>query len=235
MAAVIAHPSWAASDLGSLRLVNTGSMVVPESLIRAFHARGVPVGQIYGSTETAPIALVLLREDAMRKVGSTGKAAQHCEVKLVDGEICVRGPNVMRRYWNDPAATAEVLDRDGWFHTGDLARVDDEGYFWIMGRSKDVIISGGENIYPAELENVMADCPAIAEAAVIGVEDAKWGEAACAVVVRRQGAAVDEAAVLALFKDRLARYKHPRRVVFAESLPKNALGKVQKQALKKLL
>jgi len=235
MAAVIAHQSWAGSALGSLRLVNTGSMVVPESLIRAFHARGVPVGQIYGSTETAPIALVLLREDAMRKVGSTGKAAQHCEIQLVDGEIWVRGPNVMRRYWNDPAATAQVLDRDGWFHTGDLARVDDEGYFWIMGRSKDVIISGGENIYPAELENVMADCPAIAEAAVIGVEDAKWGEAACAVVVRRPGAAVDEAAVLALFKDRLARYKHPRRVVFAESLPKNALGKVQKQALKKLL
>jgi acyl-CoA synthetase (AMP-forming)/AMP-acid ligase II len=156
-------------------------------------------------------------------------------VKLVDGEICVRGPNVMRRYWNDPAATAQVLDRDGWFHTGDLARVDEEGYFWIVGRSKDVIISGGENIYPAELENVMADCPAIAESAVVGVVDAKWGEAACAVVVRRPGAAIDESAVLALFKDRLARYKHPRRVVFAEALPKNALGKIQKHELKKLL
>jgi fatty-acyl-CoA synthase len=235
MQAVIAHPDWDACDLGSLRLLNTGSMVVPESLIRAFHARGVPVGQIYGATETAPIAIVLLREDAMRKVGSTGKPALHCEVKLVDGEICVRGPNVMRRYWNDPAATRQVLDRDGWFHTGDLARVDEEGYFWIVGRSKDVIISGGENIYPAELENVMADCPAIAEAAVVGVADAKWGEAACAVVVRRPGAAIDEAAVLALFRDRLARYKHPRRIVFADALPKNALGKIQKHELKKLL
>jgi fatty-acyl-CoA synthase len=235
MQAVIDHRAWTGCDLGSLRLLNTGSMVVPESLIRAFHARGVAVGQIYGSTETAPIAIVLRRDDAMRKVGSTGKAAMHCEVKLVDGEICVRGANVMRRYWNDPGASAQVLDREGWFHTGDLARVDDEGYYWIVGRSKDVIISGGENIYPAELENVMADCPAIAESAVVGVEDAKWGEAACAVVVRRPGAAIDEAAVLALFQDRLARYKHPRRVVFADALPKNALGKIQKHELKKTL
>jgi fatty-acyl-CoA synthase len=235
MQAVTAHPAWIGTDLSSLRLLNTGSMVVPESLIRAFHARGVPVGQIYGSTETAPIAIVLLREDAMRKAGSAGKPALHCEVKLAGAEICVRGPNVMRRYWNDAAATAQVLDAEGWFHTGDLARVDDDGYYWIVGRSKDVIISGGENIYPAELENVMADCPAIAESAVLGVADARWGEAACAVVVRRPGAGIDEAGVLALFDQRLARYKHPRRVVFTDALPKNALGKVQKHELKKLL
>jgi fatty-acyl-CoA synthase len=235
MQAVIGHAAWPQTDLSSLRLLNTGSMIVPESLIHAFHARGVPVGQIYGSTETSPIAIVLLREDAMRKVGSTGKPALHCEARIADGEILVRGPNVMRRYWNDAAATAAVLDADGWFHTGDLARVDEQGYYWIMGRSKDMIISGGENVYPAELENVLADCPAIAESAVIGMDDPKWGEAACAVVVRRPGAALDESAVLALFKDRLARYKHPRRVVFADSLPKNALGKVQKQELKKRL
>ncbi|HEX5092536.1 MAG TPA: long-chain fatty acid--CoA ligase [Burkholderiales bacterium] len=235
MQAVISHPEWPRTDLSSLRLVYTGSMVVPDSLIRVFHARGVPVGQIYGSTETSPIAIVLTREDASRKVGSTGKAAAHCEVKLLEGEICVRGPNVMRRYWNDPAATAAALDGDGWFHSGDLARVDEEGFYWIMGRSKDVIISGGENIYPAELENVLADCPAIAESAVVGMPDAKWGETACAVVVRREGATLDEPSVLALFRDRLARYKHPRRVVFADALPKNALGKVQKQELKKRL
>jgi fatty-acyl-CoA synthase len=156
-------------------------------------------------------------------------------VRLVDGEIWVRGPNVMRCYWNDPAATAAALTRDGWFRTGDLARVDDEGYFWIMGRSKDVIISGGENIYPAELENVLADCPQIAEAAVIGIADAKWGEAACALVVRKPGSQLDAEGVLALFRDRLARYKHPRRVVFVDSLPKNALGKVLKQELRSLL
>jgi fatty-acyl-CoA synthase len=231
--AVISHPAWAATDLSSLRMLNAGSMVVPESMIRAFHARGVPVGQIYGCTETAPIATVLMRGDAERKLGSAGKAALHSEVKLVDGEVWVRGPNVMRGYWNDPQATAAALTPEGWFRTGDLARVDDEGYYWIMGRSKDVIISGGENIYPAELESVLADCPQVAEAAVVGVTDPTWGEAACACIVRK--GPLNETAVLQLFQGRLARYKHPRRVVFLESLPKTALGKVQKQELKRLI
>ena len=231
MQAAINHPDWAKTDLSSLRMLNAGSMVIPDSLIHAFHARGVPVGQIYGCTETAPIALVLLREDAERKLGSTGKAAPHCEVKLVDGEIWVRGPNVMRGYWNAPQATAAALTPEGWFRTGDLARTDEDGYTWVIGRSKDVIISGGENIYPAELENVLADCPAIAEAAVIGVDDPKWGEAACAVVVRK--GEISEREIFDLFRDRLAKFKHPRRVVFADSLPKNAMGKVQKFELKR--
>ncbi len=246
MQAVIAHPDWPTTDLSSLRMMNTGSMVVPESLIRAFHVRGIPVGQIYGSTETAPIATVLLRQDAMAFVGSAGKPALHCEAKVVAGldgteaatgvvgEIWVRGPNVMRCYWNDRAATREAF-HDGWFRTGDLARRDAGGFFWVAGRSKELIISGGENIHPAELEAVLADCPAIAEHAVVGIEDAKWGEAACACIVRKPGAHLDEAAVLALFKDRLARFKHPRRVVFMDALPKNALGKVQKFDLKKSL
>jgi fatty-acyl-CoA synthase len=233
--AVISHPAWTATDLSSLRMMNAGSMVVPDSMIRAFHARGIPVGQIYGCTETAPIAIVLLAEDAGRKIGSTGKPAPHCEVKLVEGEILVRGTNVMRCYWNDPAATAAALSADGWFSTGDLARVDDEGYYWIMGRSKDVIISGGENIYPAELENVLADCAAITEAAVVGVEDAKWGESALACVVLNENSGFNEKSVLALFEDRLAKYKHPRRVVFLDSLPRNAMGKVQKTELKRLV
>jgi len=201
--AVITHPAWASTDLSSLRMLNAGSMVVPDSLIRAFHTRGVPVGQIYGSTETAPIATVLLKEDAERKIGSAGKPALHCEVRLVAGEVQVRGPNVMRGYWNDPKATEATFAPGGWFRTGDLGRVDDEGFLWIMGRSRDVIISGGENIYPAELENVLADCPAIAEAAVIGVPDPKWGEAACACIVRRHP--INEAAVQALFRERLAK------------------------------
>ena len=233
MQAVIGHPQWSATDLSSLRMLNCGSMVVPESLIRAFHARGIPVGQIYGCTETAPIATVLLKEDAERKLGSAGRTAPHCEVKLVEGEVWVRGPNVMRGYWNDPKGTAEALTSEGWFRTGDLARVDEDGYYWIMGRSKDVIISGGENVYPAELENVLADCPAIAEAAVVGVEDPKWGEAACACIVRR--GEIDEAGVLGLFRDRLARFKHPRRVVFLDALPRNVMGKVQKFELRRLV
>jgi fatty-acyl-CoA synthase len=233
MQAVIAHPAWAKTDLSSLRMLNAGSMVIPDTLLRAFHDRGVPVGQIYGCTETAPIATVLLREDAMRKMGSAGKPALHCEVKLVEGEVWVRGPNVMRGYWNDPKATAAAITEDGWFRTGDLARTDEEGFYWIVGRSKDVIISGGENIHPAELENVLADCPAIAEAAVVGIADPKWGEAACACVVRRLD--IDEQGVLALFHDRLAKFKHPRRVVFLDALPRNAMGKVQKQELRKKL
>ena len=233
MQAVIAHPDWAKTDLSSLRMVNTGSMVVPESLIRAFHARKVPIGQIYGATETAPLATVLMAHDAYARAGSAGKPALHCEVRIVDAEIQVRGPNVMRRYWNNPGASASAFTADGWFRTGDLGRCDKDGFLWIDGRSKDVIISGGDNIHPAELENVLADCDAIAESAVIGVHDPKWGEAACAVIVRKPGALIEEAGVLALFADRLARYKHPRRVVFAESLPKNAMGKVQKFELRK--
>jgi fatty-acyl-CoA synthase len=231
--AVISHPDWAQTDLSSLKMVAAGSTVVPDLLIRAFHARGIPVGQIYGCTETAPIATVLLKEDAIRKLGSAGKPALHCEVKLADSEIWVRGPNVMRGYWNDAAATAAALTPEGWFKTGDLARVDEDGYYWIMGRSKEVIMSGGENIYPAELENVLADCPAIAEAAVIGIEDPKWGEAALACVVLRKDSKLSENEILALFKDRLAKFKHPRRVVFLDSLPRNAMGKVQKPELKR--
>jgi len=140
----------------------------------------------------------------------------------------------MRAYWNDPVATAAALTPDGWFKTGDLARIDDSGYFWIIGRSKDVIISGGENIYPAELENVLADCPEIAECAVVGMEDPKWGEAVCVAIVKTKDSQLDEAGVLALFKDRLAKFKHPRRVVFVDHLPRNAMGKVQKQELKRL-
>jgi fatty-acyl-CoA synthase len=231
MAAVIGHPAWKETDLTSLRLLNTGSMVVPESLIQAFHARGVPVGQVYGATETAPIATVLLREDAMRKPGSAGKAAPHCEVKLVEGEIWVRGPAVMRGYWKDYSG----LTGDGWFRTGDLARVDEEGFHWVVGRSKDVIISGGENIHPAEVENVLADHPAIAESAVVGIPDPKWGEAACAAVVLKPGSVLVESDLARLFESRLARYKHPRRVVVLGQLPKNALGKVQRGELRKLV
>jgi fatty-acyl-CoA synthase len=191
----------------------------------------VPVGQVYGATETAPIAVALRAEDAMRKAGSVGKPVPNCEVKLVEGEIWVRGPAVMRTYWNDPSG----LTPDGWFRSGDLGRIDEEGFWWVVGRSKDVIISGGENIHPAEIENVLADVPSIAEAAVVGVADPKWGEAACAAVVLKPGSVLVEPDVMKLFETRLARYKHPRRIVPLGSLPKNALGKVQKAELRRLL
>jgi fatty-acyl-CoA synthase len=231
--ALYQHPRWRSADLSSLRLVMTGSSVVPEALIRPFLDRGVPIGQIYGSTETCPIAVYLRAEDAMRKVGSAGKPAIHCEVRLDDGEILLRGPNVMTHYWDDPEATREAL-QGGWFRTGDVAEIDDEGFYWIRDRKKDLIISGGENIYPAELEAVLANSPDIAEAAVIARRDARWGEIPVAVVVQRPGAALDEAAVLSLFAGRLARFKHPRAVVFVDALPRNAMGKVQKFLLREM-
>jgi len=148
------------------------------------------------------------------------------------GEIRVRGKNVMRGYWKDPHNPAYV---DGWFATGDLARQDEQGYYYVVGRSKDMIISGGENIYPAELEHILAECPQIMEAAVVGQPDEKWGEVAVAAVVLQPGATMDAAQVLALFDGKLARYKHPRRVLFLDALPKTALGKIQKPELKTLL
>ena len=239
--AILDHPAWPAADLSSLRFINTGSSTVPLSMIHAVHARGVPVSQVYGATETGPVSIVLRPEHAFTHAGSTGKPALHVEVRLVKpdgcdvadgetGEILVRGKNVVAGYWSDPHNAAFA---GGWFHSGDLAYRDANGFYWVVGRSKDMIISGGENIYPAELENVLADCPHILEAAVTGQTDAKWGEVAVAAVVRKPDAALDEAAVKQLFEGRLARFKHPRRVIFVDALPKTALGKVQKEELKK--
>lgn len=238
--AVLEHPDFMRTDLGSLKLLNAGSSVIPHAMIAAVHARGVPLCQVYGATETGPVSIYLRREDAVARAGSAGKAGLHVEVRLVDeggadvapgevGEILVRGKNVMREYWNDPANPAF---RGGWFHSGDLAFLDPDGFYHVVGRSKDMIISGGENVYPAELENLLADVPEVLEAAVVGRPDARWGEVAVAVVVARPGSALDEPAVLRMFEGRLARFKHPRQVVFVETLPKTALGKVQKDVLK---
>jgi fatty-acyl-CoA synthase len=207
--------------------------------------RGVPVCQVYGSTETAPTAIVLRREDAMRKEGSTGTAALHCEARIVDehgkdvapggrGEILIRGPNIMSGYWRDPAATAEALV-EGWFHTGDIGHQDEERFFWVDERKKDLIISGGENIYPAELEAVLAECREVAEAVVVARPDPKWGEVPVAVVVPRSGAQLEAEQVRALFAGRLARFKHPHDVVFVDDLPRNAIGKVLRYRLRELV
>ncbi|WP_395060527.1 class I adenylate-forming enzyme family protein [Polaromonas sp.] len=237
--AVIEHPAFAVTDLSSLRMLGTGSSTIPSSMIAAFHARGLPVGQVYGATETGPVSIYLRREDAFSHAGSAGQVGLHVEVRLVKeagedartgevGEIWVRGPNLLASYWKDPDNPAFV---DGWFHTGDLARCDEAGFYDIVGRSKDMIISGGENVYPAEIENLLADCPLVAEAAVVGEPDVRWGEVVVAVVVRKPGAALDAAQVLQLFDGRLARFKHPKRIVFCDALPKTALGKIQKAGL----
>jgi fatty-acyl-CoA synthase len=240
--ALIEHPGWPETDVSSLRAVTTGSTTVPQPLIDAVTARGVPVLQVYGSTETSPIAIYTRLGGDLDRPGSTGLPGLACEARIVDdagrevahgtsGEVVVRGPNVLFEYWGNAAATAEAL-REGWFYTGDIGVRDADGYFYIHDRKKNVIISGAENIYPAEIERVLAHHPAVAEVAVVGRPDAKWQEVPVAFVVRRAGFAVDAEALKRHVAEHLARFKVPRDIVFVDSLPRNALGKVQHFRLK---
>jgi fatty-acyl-CoA synthase len=223
MKALIAHPAWAATDLSCLRLAGAGSSVVPLDLIRAFHARGVPVAQVYGATETGPIAICQGRDDAMANEGAIGRPALHCEARLAeDGEILIRGPNVAAGYWNDPQATAEAF-ADGWFRTGDLGRIDANGQWHALERKKDMIISGGENIYPAELETALLEH---AGCAVVAKPDAKWGEVPVAFVVAKPDATLDAEALAVHLDGRLARFKWPKEYRFVDALPRNAMGKL---------
>jgi fatty-acyl-CoA synthase len=237
IAALIEHPRWNDSELSSLRAVTTGSTVVPQPLIDALMARGVAVLQVYGSTETCPIAIYTRLGGDLSRGNSTGLPGLYCEARVVDergrevphgtaGEVAVRGPNVFFEYWGNEAATSEAL-RNGWYHTGDVATRDADGYFVIHDRKKNMIISGGENIYPAEVERVLSEHPGVAEAAVIGRPDPKWQEVPIAFVVRRAGVAVDVEALIGHVGEQLARFKIPREIVFVDDLPRNALGKVQ--------
>jgi len=240
--AMMALPRWEHADLSSLRVISTGSTIVPEAFVRKVSECGVPLIQVYGSTETCPIATYGRAADALRKAGSAGTPALHCDVKVVaedgaelppgrDGEILVRGPNVATGYWSAPDETAQAFV-DGWFRSGDIGHFDEEGYLYVVARSKDMIISGGENIYPAEVESVLLESPAVADACVIGRPDERWGEAVVAAVVLRPGSLMTEREALALFQGRIARYKHPREVRFVDALPRSALGKIQKQVLR---
>jgi len=242
LSALMELPGWKNADLSSLRVITTGSTIVSEAFVRKASGRGVPVIQVYGSTETCPIAAYVRAGDALRKAGSAGAPALHCEVKVVgedgaelppgrDGEILVRGPNVAAGYWNAPGESAQAFAK-GWYRSGDLGHFDVEGHLYVVARRKDMIISGGENIYPAEVETVLLECPAIEEACVVGRPEARWGEAVVAAVVLKPGRRMTEAEALALFEGRIARYKHPREVCFLERLPRSALGKVQKDAVR---
>lgn len=229
MRALVEHPAWATADLSSLCFVNSGSQVVPVALIEAFHARGVPVAQVYGGTETGPVSIVLRPKDARAQVGRCGRPALGVMVQLgVDGEVLLKAPNLMRAYHRSATPS---FDAEGWFHTGDLAVQHADGCYQIVGRSKELIISGGENIHPAEIENLLMQHPDVAECCVVGQPDPRWGEVPVLVVVPRAGRTMDEAALRALFEQRLARFKHPRRIVIVDSLPKTALGKVQRSDL----
>jgi len=240
----ISHqPAFEKADFAHLTLCGVGGAPCPVPLIELYGRHGVAMQQGYGMTETSPTVLILDAADGIRRAGSTGLPALHTEVRLVDeegrdvtapgaiGEIWVKGANVTPGYWNRPEANAESFT-DGWLHTGDAARIDDDGYYYVVDRWKDMFISGGENVYPAEVENVLSRLPELAEVAVIGVPDDKWGEVGMAVVVPKPGVEIAEARILAYCGENLARFKVPKSVRFVPALPRNATGKILKRVLR---
>jgi fatty-acyl-CoA synthase len=220
----------------------SGGAPLPEYIIEAYQRRGVVFKQGYGLTEVGVNCFAMTVEDSVRKKGSIGKPLMFTEARIVDsagqavppgevGELLLRGPHVSQGYWNNPEATAEALDEDGWFHTGDFARRDAEGFFYIAGRRKDMFISGGVNIYPAEIESVLLLHPRVQDAAVIGVPHPTWGEAGVAFVVARPGPAPTVDELSAHLLERLSKYKVPREFRFIEALPRTPYGKVVKADL----
>jgi len=232
MKALVEHPRWGATDLSSLRAVWAGSSVLPDALVHAFHARGVPVCNVYGATETGPFSIALTPAQAFDHVGSCGWPAPGVAARAGTfhgdaAELLVRGPNVVARYWPDQPA----CDAEGWFATGDLAQQADDGSWRIVGRARELIISGGENIHPMEIEQVLLAHPAVAECAAFGLPDARWGERVAVAVVLQPSAAATQADLQAHVADRLARFKQPRHWFWPAQLPKTALGKVQRSLL----
>lgn len=242
MQALINHPDWAGADLSSLRLSMTGSSVIPTHLLQAFMDRGIPTGQVYGATETCPVAICLGRDYAQEKIGSCGKPALHCEARIIKsdgneaapgepGEIQVRGQNLFSGYWNDEDSTFATMDGD-WFKTGDVAHMDADGFYYIDDRTRDVIISGGENIYPAEIENVITALNEIHECAVIGKPDERWGEVPIAFLVTDGSENIDTAWLFSRLENQLAHFKIPKEVTIVDELPRNVMGKILKYKLR---
>jgi fatty-acyl-CoA synthase len=229
-------------DLSSVRSWASGGSSLPPSLVHEFSDKGIIIQQGFGMTETGPTVFLIGKDDAVRKAGSVGKPVLHTDVRILDetgsvlgphqvGELCIRGGNVILGYWNRPRATAETII-DGWLHSGDAARYDEEGFYYIVDRWKDMFISGGENVYPAEVENVIYQNPGVAEVAVIGMPHPKWQEVGKAVVVVKRGYALTEADIIQFCQGKLAKFKIPQSVVFVDALPRNAAGKVLKRELR---
>lgn len=238
-------PEFATCDTRSVRWFISGGAPLPLYLIDAYLTRGILFKQGYGLTEVGVNCFTISDEDARRKLGSIGKPMLFTQAKRIDnegrevaageiGELCLKGLHVCLGYWNNLEATAAALDSEGWFHTGDKARVDEEGFFYIAGRAKDMFISGGVNVYPAEVEAELLLHPAIEDAAVIGVEHVKWGEVGAAFVVLRIGTHVSEKELAGFLSERLARYKVPHHFIFVSQLPRTAFGKVVKGELQKM-
>lgn len=241
---ILRYPELNKYDTGSLRMIFTGGEPVPvaalEKSMEVFPTASVIQG--FGLTEGSAIASFLSQKYAVSKIGSIGKAIAHVKIRVVNdegkdakpgeiGEILTQGPSVSKGYWMRPDANKETFG-DGWCHTGDLGRIDEDGFVYIAGRKKDMIISGAENIYPAEIEDVLYTNPKISEVAVIGMPDEKWGEAVLAVVVPKKGQSLTEEEVIAYCKDNLASYKKPKLVRFVDALPRTASMKVQKHVLR---
>jgi fatty-acyl-CoA synthase len=223
------HERFATADLSSLERAVVGGAPMPEPLLRQWANRGTAIVQGYGLTEAAPNVLCLPPEDAVRKLGYAGKPYPFVDVRLSDeDELQVKGPNVFPGYWRNDEATREAFTDDGWLRTGDVAERDAEGFYRIKGRLKDMYISGGENVYPAEVEHVLHEHPSVTDAAVVGVPDGRWGECGVAFVVAD---GVTEEELLAWCGERLAKFKVPAEVRFVEGIPRNSLGKIQKQSL----
>ena len=229
-------------DLSSLRVLMSGGAPCPITVIEFFQKRGLCFLEGFGMTETAPNACFLGSRDALRKNGSVGKPLTHVQMRIVDandqdvrqgetGELVLRGPNIFVGYWSRPEATAEAF-RNGWFHSGDLARQDEEGFYYIVDRIKDMLISGGENVYPTEVEQVIYRHPAVREAAVIGVPDQKWGEVPMLVVALHEGAQLTLEEVRAFCEGKLAHFKIPKQMMIVPALPRTATGKVLKRELR---
>lgn len=239
------HPAWDTTDLSSLNKLTCGGSAVPLRVLEAYEQRGLRFSNGYGMTETAPGATTLPAARSREKAGSSGLPHFFTDVRIADfdgtvaapgsvGEIQIKGPNVIHEYWNRPAASAESYDAGGWFKSGDMGYKDADGFVFVSDRLKDMIISGGENIYPAEVEQAITELDAVGSVAVIGVPDEKWGEVPRAVVLLREGARLTEAELRAHLEGRLARYKIPKSVVFVDDMPRTASGKIRKADLRKL-
>ena len=237
-------PNWATSHLASLRFCTSGGAPLPVPLVEQYtREKGIRFKQGFGMTEYGPGLFALPPEDAIRKAGSIGRPNFFVDVRVVDeenrplgqhqpGELVIKGPSGCSGYWNDPAASAAVLDAEGWFHTGDIVEYDDAWYFYVRDRKKDMFISGGENVYPVEIEQVLYKHPAVLMCAVIGLPDDKWGEVGQACVVLRAGQSASEAELFDLMRQHLAPYKVPKRIEFLDALPLSGMGKVLKRELR---
>ncbi len=236
------HPDFVETDLSRLRVAGVGGAPCALTIMEGWMERGISLTQGFGMTETSPACIFLDPDDALRKIGSTGKVLLHTEARVVNddgrecgpdeiGELWVAGPNITPGYWNRPDATADAFE-GRWLKTGDAARVDHEGFFYIVDRWKDMYISGGENVYPAEVENVLYQLPEVAEAAIIGVPNEKWGEVGLAVLALKPGMTLDRATMIEHCVTRLATFKIPNDMAVVEALPRNATGKVLKRELR---